>query len=65
MKTKNTAGRNLFQVVRKLPITEFQINGNIDEMITHARMSAAAEPRSLKLKEILIRFWISDNQIFR
>ncbi len=65
MKTYNTAGRNLFEVIPNLPITEFQINGNIDEMIAHARVCAANEPKSLRLKDILIRFWISENQFFR
>jgi hypothetical protein len=64
----NSAARvvsEMSDILRRLPKSEYQVPHNVEELVALARLTATEDPKSLTLKNILLRFRIHDNQIFK
>jgi hypothetical protein len=53
------------KIIRCLQKSEYQVPHNVEELVAQARLIATVDPKSLTLKDILLRFRIHDNQIFK
>lgn len=65
MKSVATVDSEMWDILERLPKSEYQVPGNVEELITQARLRATLDPKSMALKDVLLRVRIHDNQIFK
>jgi hypothetical protein len=65
MNSAATVDSEMRDILRRLPKSEYQVPDNVEELVALARLTATMDPKSLTLKNILLRFRIHDNQIFK
>jgi hypothetical protein len=65
MNTAATEDSEIWDILRRLPKSEYQLPDNVEELVAKARLKATLDPKSMTLTNILLRFRIHENQIFK
>jgi hypothetical protein len=65
MNTAATEDSEIWEILGRLPKSEYQLPDNVEELVDQARLKATLDPKSMTLTNILVRFRIHENQIFK
>jgi hypothetical protein len=65
MNSAATEDSEIWDILRRLPKSEYLLPENVEEFVAKARLKATLDPKSMTLKNILVRFRIHENQIFK
>ena len=65
MNTAATEDSEIWEILGRLPKSEYQLPDNVEELVAKARLKATLDPKSMTLTNILLRFRIHENQIFK
>jgi hypothetical protein len=65
MNSAATEDSEIWDILRRLPKSEYQVPENVEELVAKARLKATLDPKSMTLTNILVRFRIHENQIFK
>jgi len=65
MNSAATEDSVIWDILGRLPKSEYQVPENVEELVAQARLSATLDPKSMTLTNILLRFRIHENQIFK